>query len=208
MYTLYWDVGAASRAPHVLLAELGVPFELRRVDLDKNEQHSDWYKRVNPHARIPALSFDGQAIYETVAIMLTLTERHPDSGASVQPNDSLRPRFLQFMTYLTNTVQEALLHVVYPHYYATNEPLALDSVKLSAEQRLSTIWAFLNRELAPGPYLLGGRFSAADILLTLFAKWSGRMNPPADSFENLKRCMDLVEGRPSYQRALEREAKG
>jgi glutathione S-transferase len=67
------------------------------------------------------------------------------------------------------------------------------------------MFRILDDALAGGPYLLGQRFSAADIFLTMMARWSRNMAKPAVTYPNIKRNVDLVVARPAIQRAYKAE---
>ncbi|HEX6121137.1 MAG TPA: glutathione S-transferase N-terminal domain-containing protein, partial [Dongiaceae bacterium] len=62
MYKLYWSPGSANMTPHALLEEIGAPFELIEVDLDAGKQHNPDYLKLNPHARVPTLVYDGDRV--------------------------------------------------------------------------------------------------------------------------------------------------
>ncbi len=83
MYKLYWAPGSAAMAPHAMLEDIGAPFELIKVDTANGEQRSPDYLKLNPHARVPTLVYDGeQVMYESTAICLFLADRHPEHPAS------------------------------------------------------------------------------------------------------------------------------
>ena len=75
-------------APHALLNEIGKPADFIKIDDDKNEQKGAKYLRVNPHGRVPTLIYDGDKVmYESAAICLFLTERHPEAVLAPKPGD-------------------------------------------------------------------------------------------------------------------------
>jgi glutathione S-transferase len=204
MYKLYWDPGSASLAPHVMLEEIAAPHELLLIDLTKGEHLKPQYLKINPHGRIPAF-VDGETVmYESAAICLYLAEKHPEARLAPAPGTAQRMQYLQWMAYLTNTVQEALMRWFHPEHYAP--PEAQDAVKQHAEQRLDQLWAFLDGQLAKqGPYLLGDTCSTPDIFLTMLTRWSRNMARPAAGRANLRRLVELVRARPAYQRMLKAE---
>ena len=55
MYTLYWSPTSANMTPHAMLEDIGVPYELIKVDTANGEQRSPAYLMLNPHARVPTL---------------------------------------------------------------------------------------------------------------------------------------------------------
>ena len=77
MYTLYYSPGSASMVVHFALLELGVPHELRLVDLDARANKDPDYLRLNPNGLVPTLIVDGAPVFECAALLLLLGERHP-----------------------------------------------------------------------------------------------------------------------------------
>ncbi len=202
MYTLYWSPGGANMAPHAVLEETGAPHELRLVDFAKDEQRGTQYRRLNPNARVPTLIHDGKPIWESAAILLYLCERHPDAGLMPPVGTSEHGVFLQWIVYLTNTVQEELMHWWHADYYMDSEA-GRDELKRVAERRLAEMLTRLDGVVAP--YLLGERFSAADIYLVMLCRWTRAMAKPAVDWPNLRRCVDLVTARPAWQRMMQVE---
>lgn len=204
MYTLYWDAGGANMAPHAVLEELGQPFTLRRIDLSKGEQHGPDYLKLNPHRRVPTLVEDGRVVFESAAILLYLCEQHPSAALMPGLPDPERPLFLQWLIYLTNTVQEELGHWWHPDAFL-DSAAGRQELKLVSERRLAGMWTHLDDALKPGPYLLGPRFSAVDYFLVMLCRWSRAMDKPATAYPRLRRCIDLVAARPAWQRMMRAE---
>jgi glutathione S-transferase len=84
---LHYFPGNASLAPHMLLEELGVPFELRLVDRAQDAQKSPAYLKLNPNGTIPVLVDGDLVLYETAAICLHLVDTHPGAGLAPAPLD-------------------------------------------------------------------------------------------------------------------------
>jgi glutathione S-transferase len=202
MYRLYWDIGKASMAPHAVLEETGAPHELVRVDTDKGEQHSAWYLKINPNARVPTLDHDGRITFETAAIILYLADLHPQAKLAPAIGDAARGLYLQWIAHLTNTVQEALMCWFHADYYAP-DAASRAAVKAESVHRLAAIWQKLDGVLAP--YLLGPCFSAADLFLVMLCRWTRNMEKPAMCYPNLMRAVELVTARPAWQRMMQAE---
>jgi glutathione S-transferase len=198
MYKLYYAPGAASLAPHALLVEAGAPHELILVEIDKGRQHDPAYLKLNPHARVPTLVVGDLVMYESAAIMLYLCERHPEAGLAPAPGEPDRPRFLQWQVYLTNTVQEELMHHWHADHYVA-DTASQKAMHEGVERRLGGMWQHLDGVLADGPYLLGGRFSAVDYYLAMLLRWSRNMARPGYGYGNLGRLYGLVRERPAMQ---------
>ena|SRR6185295_7979194 len=91
MIQLHYYPGNASFAPHLLLEELGTPFELLYVDRGANAQKSPAYLRLNPNGLIPVLVDGGLLLYETAAICLHLADTHPQAGLAPASGTPERP---------------------------------------------------------------------------------------------------------------------
>jgi glutathione S-transferase len=204
MYTLYWDPGSANMAPHAVLEEIGAPHRLVLIDCDKQQQRSPEYLKVNPHGRVPTLADGDMIMYESAAICLYLADKHPQAGLAPAPVSPQRGHYLQWMAYLTNTVQEAMMHFYHPDYYGPSD--ALQGIVATAGRRADRMWALLDGELAKrGPYLLGESFSTPDIYLTMLTRWTRNMEKPAAVYPAIRRLVELVRARPAYQRVLAAE---
>jgi glutathione S-transferase len=203
MYTLYWSKGSANMACHAAMIEMGVPFKLIEIDADKGEQKSAEYLKLNPNARVPTLIEDGRIMYESAAILLYLCEKHPQTGLMPPVGSAKRACFLQWLFYLTNTVQEALMNWWHADNYLEKDDERA-ALKAGAERRLAKMWHLFDSQIAAGggPYLLGGDCTAVDLFLTMVAHWSRKMAKPGRSYPHIGKLMALVEARPSWQKMM------
>jgi glutathione S-transferase len=206
MYKLYWSPGSANMVVHALLREIGADVEMINVDIHKGDQRSAGYLKLNPHARVPTLIYDGdKVIYESAAITQFLVERHPEIDLAPLPGHPDRGAYLQWMAYLTNTLQEAAMHYWHNDNFIDG---AEEQAKLKAhaEQRIARIAQFLDDHLAAkGPYLCGGKFYACDYFLAMLARWTRLMAQPLHGWPHLNKLIRAALDRPAYQRMLEEE---
>ena len=114
MYALYYYPGNASLLPHMMLREIGAPFELRLVDRAQGAQHGEAYLRLNPSGRIPVLVQDDLVLFETAAIALHLVDQHPEAGLAPPPGTPARAAFYKWIIHLTNTPQSRIPRLVLP----------------------------------------------------------------------------------------------
>lgn len=199
MLTLYYYPDNASFAPHLLLKETGLPHELRLVDRQNNAQRDPDYLKLNPSGRIPTLIFQGQAVFETPAVMTTICEADPDHRFMPPLGHPDRPKFFQWMAYLNNTLQAEFMVWRYPERHAETAE-ASASVKAAQDRRLGDILGLLNGVLLDRPYLLGQDISACDHLLFMLALWCDkRLSRPALSFPHIAAFMMRIAARPAVQ---------
>jgi glutathione S-transferase len=206
MYKLYYTPGSAAMAPHVLLNAIGAPFELVLVDDAKNEQKGAEYLRLNPHGRVPTLVYDGaEVMYESAAICLFLTERHPEAGLAPRPGEPDRGAFLQWMAYLTNTPQEALMHYWHPEYFVDGAERQ-QAMVAKAEERCDRMFGFLDGRLnRHGPFLCGKNFYACDIFAAMLARWTRKMAKPATTHPEIARLVRHCLAYAPYAKMLKVE---
>jgi glutathione S-transferase len=209
MFQLYYFPGNANLIPHILLEEIGAPYQLVLVDRASNAQKSPEYLQLNPSGRIPVLIDGDLVLFETAAICLHLADRHPDAGLAPALGTNERAEFYKWLVYLTNTVQAELLLYFYPERL-TDDPAAALQVKQHAEARLTGdggMLDILDAQLAKsgGPWLLGPRYSAADAYLMVLSRWTRMMANPARNRQHIGRFLEAMAARPAVQRAFEQE---
>lgn len=206
MYTLYYYPANANAAPHMLLEELGAQYELALVDRTNNAQKSPEYIKINPNGRIPTLVDGDRPIFEAAAIVLHLVDQHPDAGFAPAVGTVDRAQFYQWLTFLTNSLQEELMVWQYPERLVSDNQVAKVAIKAGAEQRVSNFLDAIENHLkVNGPYFLGDRVSAVDLYLTMLARWAQPMTHPPRSRPHISHLLDLIVNRPAVKRAYESE---
>jgi len=202
---LYYAPGACSVGIHILLEEIGRPYELSLVALKEGAQNKPEYLAVNPKAKVPALEIEagGRVLTEFPAIALYLGLTNP--GAGLLPADPEGvARAAEAVDYVTGTVHpHAFTRQFRPNVYATREedyPKAVELAQANAEKFLNLI----DREWTGGTYLLPTGFSIADAALFFVEYWQakrvGKVLPP-----KLETHLKAMLDRPAVRRALEQE---
>jgi glutathione S-transferase len=205
MYTLYWSPGSASMAPHGALEEAGARFELKLVSTDEGAHRDPAYLKLNPNGKVPTLVVDGKFVmFESAAMTMFIADRHPEAKLAPAPDEMARGHFYQWMAHLTNSVQPAMLRYYYPER-TTSDASGTEAVTAMAMEEIAALWSRMDQHLAAhGPYLLGDRFSAADIFAYMLSTWQQCCPSTYQRFPNLKRLADLVAARPAMQRAIQK----
>lgn len=201
MIELHYYPSNASFAPHILLEEMGVPFELREVDRANNEHKSPAYLKLNPNGLIPVLVDGDLVLYETAAILMHLADCHP--GFAPAPGTPQRAHYYKWMVWLTNTLQAMLIHYFYPDRMASDAA----EVKARAEAQVAPMLDQMDAELARhgGPWFLGSHYSAVDPLAFMLCRWTRMQARPAKARPALGAYLQRVLERPATQRVVARE---
>ncbi|WP_041736977.1 glutathione S-transferase family protein [Colwellia psychrerythraea] len=204
MYQLYYYPLNASMAPHFILEELNVDFELIIVDRKSNAQKSPNYLALNPAGRIPTLVDDGLAIFESPAICIHLAENHPSSNLIPKVGEKNRALFFQWLMYLTNTVQAELMVCFYPQKHTTNVK-TVDNIIEAQEVRITEMFNLLDRELENKDFLVGNSISVCDYFLFMLAVWADEFKKPPLGFSNLSRYLRKLAKRDAIINVCKKE---
>lgn len=204
MLALYYYPGLASLLPHMMLREIGVDFELRFIDRAKDAHKQAEYLQFNPSGRIPVLIDGDLVLFETVAIALHLADKFPQAGLAPAFGTNDRAEFYKWMVHLTNTPQAEYRAWFYPHEHVSDEAAA-PTVKKAAELRLYRMFDIISEQLGDKPWLLGDRFSAADLLLFMLIRWGRGMPRPPRTLANLNAFAERVMARPTVQETFQVE---
>ena len=129
---------------------------------------------------------DGDYVmYETSAIAMYLADKFPDAQLAPAIGTTQRGEYYKWMVHLTNTPQAEYRAWFYPHQHVLDEDAA-SSVKNAAEKRLNNMFDVISRQLGDKEWLLGDRFSTADLLLFVLIRWGRGMPRPPRTVPNLE----------------------
>lgn len=203
MYKLYWAPGTAAMAPQAVLEEVGAAYEMIRLDLSTKEHERPGYKRLNPNGRIPTLVDGDFVIFETAAICQYLSDKHGLLSPAL--NTQARGRHMQWLTFMTNTIQVGFLDWFHPDWTFAD---AVDqaALKAAATEKLYRSFQVLDDGIGPtSPHLLGAEFGLTDIYLAMMARWSRFMERPMWRWTNIERVVSNAYTRPAFQRMMQKQ---
>ena len=206
MPQLHYHPSNASMAPHILLEELGLPFERVLVDRANDAHKSPAYLALNPNGLIPVWVDGELVLYEAAAICLHLADTHPQAALAPPLGTVQRAQFYKWLMWATNTLQATLIVYFYPERWA-DTPAAAAQVKAHAEAKIGGLLDQLDIELARhgGPWFLGETFSALDPYLLMLCRWTRGVARPARSLLHLGPYLQRVLARPATQRVVAAE---
>jgi glutathione S-transferase len=215
MITLHYNPGSANLAPHVLLHEIGAPFELVLVSTEVAAHKTAAYLKLNPNGLVPVLvdrraGFGGELVlYETAAILLHLADTHPAAGLAPALGSAERAHYYKWLVWLTNTLQAALIPYFWPErMVADGNVEGAAQVKARAMARVGTLLEQLDAQFASHgePWLLGERYTAADPMAWMLTRWTRNFaERPARSFAHLAAYQQRMLARPAVQAAIAAE---
>jgi glutathione S-transferase len=192
MLTLYHAPKSRSFRTLWLLEELGTPYEVKRVSIRRGDG-SGARDPENPHplGKVPAIVHDGTLVYESTAIALYLSDAFPAAGLGPKIGEKDRGAYVTWLAYYSGVFEPSLTakFLKLQHIYGTFGWGPFDEVV-----------EHLTRTLESGPYFLGERFSAVDIMFggSLPLLMSRQVFPETDVF---KRYVARITARPAFARA-------
>jgi len=195
--TLFHAPQSRSAGALVLLEELGADYELHVLDLKKGEQRQPAYLAVNPMGKVPAIRHDGALVTEQGAVYAYLADLYPEAGITPAIGDPLRGPYLRWLFYYGSSFEPALID-----RSLKREPAPPST---SPYGDYETMLKTLTDQLATGPYLLGERFTAADVLWGTALRWTTMFKLVPESAP-VTRYIAQVTSRPAAARAAKIEA--
>jgi glutathione S-transferase len=209
MIQLHHYPSTASMVPHILLEELGVPFELVLVDRTRDVQKTTAYLQLNPNGLIPVLTDGELVLYETAAICLHLCDTHPQCGLAPALGSSERAHFYKWLMWLTNTLQATLIVYFYPERWVNaGNVTGAAEVQRHAQIRVRMLLKQLDGELARhgGPWFMGQTYCALDPYVFTLCRWTRNFSEhQARTLPHLGPYLQRMLERPAVQRALASE---
>jgi glutathione S-transferase len=209
MRQLHYYPSTASMAPHIVLHEIGEPFELVLVDRTQDAHKTVAYLRLNPNGTIPVFVDGGLVLYESAAICLHLADSCPQVRLVPALGSQARAHCYKWLMWLTNTLQPALMIYFYPERWIDASDLSgAARLKASAQQRVGALLDQLDAELARhgGPWLLGADYSIVDPYCLMLCRWTrGFSRAPARERSHLGPYLRRMLERPAVQKAFRAE---
>jgi glutathione S-transferase len=170
-YTIYGAPGSGSGIVEAACAEIGVEYEVRDLDAKNDEHRSEAYATINPHRKMPTLEIEGgEIITESVAILITLDERHPGAGLLPPPGSKDRAQALRWMVFIATEMYPLVEMMDYPERFAPSADGAT-AIRRRAEDISRQRWRLLESNVAGSPYYVASGFSATDLYITKFSVW-------------------------------------
>ncbi len=195
--TLFHSPQTRSSGALALLEELKAPYKLHVLNLKAGEQRQPAFLAVNPMGKVPAILHGNALITEQVAIGIYLADLFPEAGITPAIGDALRGPYLRW----------------YVFYAACFEPAIVDKA-LKRESGnaamvpygdLATTIGTLTAQLSKGPWLLGAKFTATDVLWGTALTWMTGFGL-IDAVAPIKNYIDRWNARPSVARVMQIDA--
>ncbi|MBL8918043.1 MAG: glutathione S-transferase family protein [Myxococcaceae bacterium] len=193
---LFYVPRTRANRPRWLLEELGVPYELVRLDPTKGETRTDEHTARHPLKHVPVLETADGALFESAAIVLHLADLH---GKLIPPVGSRERGLVYQWLFFAMTELEPHAAVSFAEKVIKKTP---DSeLALKAKVKLNEGAQVVNSQLEARDFILPSGFSVADIVLGSVVWWANRMGA-IEHAPHVQRYLERLTARPAYQRAV------
>ena len=199
MYALYYQPFACSYAVHAALEKIGQPFELRKVNLLAGAQQKEDFLAMNPQGQVPVLQYAGETLTQAGAILLRLSELHPEAGLMPETSSPLRNAALKALFYVSNTLHPVFSILFYPERTSTS---AKEEVKAMALDKIQVQLRYLEGLFAQHAYCSGEQAFAPDYLLLAILNWCRLFQISLSNYPNVKRFLAAMNDRAEVKKAL------
>lgn len=194
----YPSPNTRSAGTFILLHELGASFELHVLNMKAGEQRQPAYLAVNPMGKVPAIVHGDALVTEQGAIFIYLADLFPAAGLAPAIGDPLRGPYLRWLVYYGSSFEPAVVDRA-----MKREPAPPST---SPYGDYDTMLGTLVGQLRKGPYLLGERISAADILWATALRWTTAFKLVAELPE-IVAYVKRIGARPSVAAVAAKDAE-
>ncbi len=202
---LFYKSAACSLAPHIVMAELNMVYELEAVDLKTKTCASGDFRKINPNGSVPALRMEsGEILTEGTVIMQYLSDLKPEANMMPKTGTADRYRCLEWLNFIATD-----LHKNYsPLFFAG---MIVKNVEGQAELKSYYVEMLRNKvavaaeRLGNRDFVLGTTFSIADAYLFTVLSWSKYVGVDLSAHTNITAYMTRIGERPSVVRAMKEE---
>ncbi len=191
---LFYSPMSRARVAHWMLEELGIPYELKTMDLFSRENKTENFLNLNPMGKIPTLLHGDLVVTECAAICAYLADAFPESRLAPAINDPARGTYLRWLFFAAGPLEQATTDKAFPRVQEVKASMIGYGTYESTMKTVETA-------VSKGPFLLGAQFTAADLYLAAQIGWGlfTKTIEPRPSFTSyVARC----EERPAFQRSF------
>jgi glutathione S-transferase len=196
--TFYHSPNSRSGGTRVLLEELNADYRLHTLNMKQGEQRRPEYLAINPMGKVPAIRHGDAVVTEQGAIFTYLADLYPEAGLAPAIGDALRGPYLRWLFFYGSSFEPALIDKS-----QKRQPAPMST---SPYGDYDTMLSTLVGQLSRGDYLLGSRFSAADVLWGTALAWTTRFEL-VPALPVIQAYIDRVTGRPAFARAKAEDAE-
>ena len=182
-----------------MLEEIGQPYEVVRLDLSAGDHKKPEYLKIHPHGRVPALVDGDLVMHESGAICAYLADKFPDKRLAPPVGTPARGLYYQWLFYCMATLEPPVLQIFLNTIMLPEEQRSAKAAE-DGKQNFANVAKVISQALQGRPYLLGEKFSAADVMIGSTLVW-GQFMGLLSGQPVLEEYVARLSARPAFQRA-------
>lgn len=200
---LFLAPGACSLAAHIVLEEIGQPYEAVTLNLMNGDQRGADYLAMNPKGKVPFLVTPSGGLSESVAILTYLADSRPD--LSLLPGDAFaRAEAMSFLTWCSGTVHGHAFASVFRAARFADDEAAQAAIKAKGLAEVTSHLQAIEARLRGREWVLD-HFTVADLYPMIFRRWAARVGIAMEAYPALVAHAERVAARPAASRAIAQE---
>jgi len=200
---LYYSPGACSFAPHIVLEEIGKPYEVELVSTMDGSTQKEKYLKINPKGRVPLLIDGEHIITEASAIMSYLALANPDSNL-IDESPLQLARTIEWMNWLA-TIHTQVIAQNWRAERFTDDDSAYEGIQSKGMEGLIETSKRVNSKMENRDWTVGEQYSIADPYLLVFFRWGNRLGLDMRQFQHWTKHAENMEQRTAVQNVLQAE---
>jgi glutathione S-transferase len=192
---LYYNPMSRARIAHWMLEELGAPYRIELLNFDKGEHKTPAFLAINPMGKLPTIDDNGVIVTEAAAICAYLADNYPRAQLAPALHDPARASYLRWLFFGAGCIEPAVAD-----HRLGRAPA--DAARALGYGTYADVLRTLEFAITPGPYILGERFSAADVYIGSQIGW-GLMTKGLEPRPAFQEYVARMAHRPAFKRFTE-----
>eukprot|EP01023_Acetabularia_acetabulum_P004151 TRINITY_DN1173_c0_g2_i2.p1 TRINITY_DN1173_c0_g2~~TRINITY_DN1173_c0_g2_i2.p1 ORF type:complete len:298 (+),score=36.09 TRINITY_DN1173_c0_g2_i2:2-895(+) len=201
--TLYTSSTPNGYKASIVLEELELPYKVHYIHLSKNEQKEDWYLKINPNGRIPAIVDHNNKdfpVFESGALMIYLCEKYDNEKKLMPTDEAGKYEVLQWIMWQMGGLGPMQGQA---HHFMRYAPQKIEYGQKRYVNETKRLYGVLENRLQSHPYLAGDQYSIADISCFTWVVSAPWATIDLNEFPKVKAWMEKILARPAVQRGMD-----
>lgn len=199
MITIYGSARSSGGRCYWLLEEIGVPYEVKNVDMMTKEHKADWFLKINPNGKIPALTDGNTTLFESMAINYYLAEKYKPElmGKTIEEKATTH----QWSFWAISEMQGPLIQMFIQKVFVPEEKRDYKIIEEN-EKMLPDLFNVLNLALEGKKFLNGNDFTLADLNVASVASIAHPAGFNLAPYKNVNAWLGAIAERPSFHKYM------
>ena len=200
MVTIYHLETSRSERIVWLMEELGLEYRLEIFPRESNGAAPVDLKAIHALGKAPVIRDGDTVLAESGAIVEYIVNRYGGGGLAISPDDKSYARYLYWLHFAEGSLMSLMLIIL---TLSRVPEAAASPVNARVRDRANQMLSFVNSELGSGPWFVGEKFTAADVMMVFpFTTMARFLEIDMTPFANILAYRARIEARPAYQKAM------